>query len=467
MRKYDYDVAIVGAGFGGYSAAVTVTQEGRKALIVEERDIGGTCLNRGCIATKALLACAETLHSMKHTVDFGVKHKGFTFDYAEAAKRKRNTVQNLVAGMERSLKTKGIDLVRGKGRLGDAHTVEVEALDRKWYQKFTANKIIIATGSKPSGLPGINVDGKIVLTSDEFLDLTYVPKSMLIIGAGAVGCEGASVMNEFGCKVTVVEKENKILPAFDRQVSNSLRATLRRRGVEIYTKATVKKVEIKEGKAEATLDNGKVVQADNILVSVGRSFNTGDIGLEELGVKLGSRKEVLVDEKMESNVPGIYAIGDVTNKMLLAHVASFQGKVAAHNAVGIYDVMEYKAVPICLYTYPEASSVGLTERGAREQGYDVAIGEYFFLASNKGPAVEGTTGFIKVVADKKSDVVLGMSIVGPRASDLIPEATLCVRMGIKVSEITRTIHAHPSLGEYILEAAADVGKKSLFGMAEH
>lgn len=456
----EFDVVVIGGGPGGYVAAIRGAQLGARVAVIEKDKIGGTCLNRGCIPTKALYYSARTLNLLRHAQDFGVNLNGISFDLSKAVDRKDDVVKKLVGGVEQLLKGNGVEVIRGEGYVEAAGRVRVtkdgvaEAIGAK-------RALIIATGSEPAMIPAFNIDFKNVITSTEALDLKKVPESVLIIGGGVMGCEFATLFSSFGSAVTVVELLPSILSTEDKQVSRVIQKRFKDTGVNVLTEVTVEKVTAVDGGVKTTLKDGREFITGKVLVTIGRSFNSVGLGLESLGVNL-EKGRVAVNGRMETSVKGVYAVGDVTGKMLLAHVASAQGIVAVSNALGKDKAMDYSAVPSGIFTDPEIASVGLREKDAAEKGMAVTVGRFPYAASGKALGMGETDGFAQIIAEAGTDKVLGASVVGAHATDILGELTLAVRQGAKVADIVDTIHAHPTLPEIVMEAAEDV-----HGMAIH
>ncbi|NYE56581.1 dihydrolipoyl dehydrogenase [Carboxydothermus ferrireducens] len=445
-----YDVAILGGGPGGYVAAIRAAQLGLSVVVVEKDELGGTCLNRGCIPTKALVSVAERLHQIKNSEVFGIEVSGYNFNFKKAAERKNQVVERLVKGIHYLFKKNKITLIKGTGRLTGKNEITVETSDG--LEKVEAKNIILATGSKPALISALGYDGERVITSDEALNLEKLPAEMVIIGGGVIGSEFATIFSEMGVKVTIVELLPSILANTDKEVSRYLTTLFKKRGIQVKTKVAVK--EVKKGeKITVVLETGEELVTDMVLISIGRVLNTKDIGLEEVGVALGPKGEVLVDEYLRTNVENIYAIGDITSKMQLAHVASAQGIRVVENLVGEPQPMSYDVVPGCIFTLPEIAMVGLTSQEAEEKGLKIITGKFPFQASGKAVAMEEMEGFVKIIADYDTHRILGGHIVGPHATDLIGEIALGVQKGLTLEEIAHTIHAHPSLPEAVMEAA--------------
>lgn len=457
-------IAILGAGPGGYVAAIRAAQLGARVTVIERQALGGVCLNWGCIPSKALLSVVELGEKLKKADDLGLVLPGpVRYDLARMVARKNTVVANLVKGIGTLFKTWNIETIEGTGTLLDARTIEVAGADgsRRMVQ---SDAVVIATGSswpQPAQFP---IDGRHIITSKEALDLEVIPRRMLILGAGVEGCECASLFSGLGSRVTMVELQARVLPLEDDDISSLMERELKKRGVEVRTGVTIKAVDRRADGLHVALADEAVVEADVLLVSIGRGFHSHGIGLERVGVALGRRGEVVVDERMETTVPGVYAIGDVTGKAMLAHVASAQGKVAVENILGHPSRVHYDVIPAGIFTLPEIGRVGLTERQARERAQAagknpdeaVRVGRFRHTALGKAQATGDTIGLVKVVADTESGRVLGAHIVGAHAADLIHEAALAMEGGVTVAQMARMIHAHPTLAEGWMEAAEDV-----------
>ncbi|NLL17542.1 MAG: dihydrolipoyl dehydrogenase [Clostridia bacterium] len=451
----EFDVIVIGGGPGGYVAAIRAAQLGAKVAVVEKDSLGGTCLNRGCIPTKALVASAELVHQLKNAATFGINVDGFSVDFRRVMARKEEIVEGLVKGIAFLLSRHKIESISGFGKLVAPGTVEVHKEDGT-VEQLTGKNIIIATGSEPALITALGYNGKTVITSNEALELEDIPKSLLIIGGGVIGCEFASIFNEFGTEVTIVEAMPNILPLVDNEISRRLTMVMKKKGIAIKTKAMISSVVEEEGGIKATLETGEEIRAEKALISIGRTFNTKGLGLENVGVALGAKGEILVDDYLRTNVPGIYAIGDVTNKIQLAHVASAQGLVAVENIMGGNRVMDYSVVPSCIFTMPEIGTVGITSQEAKARGINAKVGKFPFTALGKARCMEETDGNVKIITDAETDKVLGVHIFGPHATDLIAEAALAIQLGATAKEIAQTIHAHPTLAESMMEAAENV-----------
>jgi dihydrolipoamide dehydrogenase len=453
-----YDLVVIGSGPGGYVAAIRAGQLGLKTAIVEKDDkFGGTCLHVGCIPTKDLLLSADVYDYVKNAREFGIVAKDVSVDWPAILARKTKVVTKLAKGVEFLLKKNKVDLIRGLGKLSGPDKISVT--DPKGaVQEITAKNIVLATGSEARMLPGLEADGKTLLTNKEILNLPAIPKSMVIIGAGAVGVEFASIFQRFGTKVTVLEMLPRAVPLEDEEISAELEKSLKHQGIAIQTQAKVAKVtKTATGIAvEYTVADGKpqTIETETCLVAVGRAPNTANLGLEKTRVKL-ERGFVKTNGFLQTDEPGVYAIGDiVANSPLLAHVASMEGIVAVTHAAGKHaEPINHRQIPNCTYTEPEVASVGLTERLAREAGHKVKIGKFPYAAVSKAAILGAREGFVKVVSDEKYGEILGVHIIGPRATETIAEAVMAMRLEGTVDDIAHTIHAHPTLAEAVGEAA--------------
>ena len=457
-----YDVVIIGGGPGGYVAAIRGAQLGGRICVIEKGEVGGTCLNWGCIPTKSLIASTSVLRYIKEARHYGINIKGeIEVDFAAVMERKNKVVATLVQGVKTVLKSYDIDLIKGTGSFLDPHKLKATLPDGST-EEIEAEKVIIATGSIPAVIPAFPIDGKKIISSDEAVNLKEVPKSILIIGAGAIGCEFAFILHELGCQVTMVEMLAHAVPLEDIDTSKTMDRELKKRKIKLHCNQKVQKVqEDADGMMTATLESGKEIKAEKVLVSIGRVFNVKGLDLEKIGVAQGRRKEILVNDHMETNVPGVYAIGDVIGGIMLAHVASREGIVAVENALGGDKRIDYRAVPATIFANPEIGSVGLKEREAREQGYDIRIGLFPYRALGKSHAMGEIVGQAKIIADAKTDKILGVHIVGAHATDIIHEAALAIQYGITAHQLGETIHSHPTLGELLMEAAHDVHQMAI------
>jgi dihydrolipoamide dehydrogenase len=446
------DVAVIGSGPGGYVAAIRAAQRGARVVVIEKEELGGVCLNWGCIPTKTLIYSADLYRKLQHAAEFGLNVKTTGVDFQTLRARKDDIIKKNKAGIRNLFKGHGIELVKGT-----AH-VAAPGLIRVGNDEVRAGAIIIATGSSSAQLPGLEIDGERVITSTEALELDATPKRVLVIGGGPIGAEFASLWNAFGSQVVLVEMMPNLLPLDDAENTKLLATIFRKRGIDVRTETTVKSLDRSKKTVRATLEGKHAddVEVDLVLVGIGRKFHS-DVVSETpgLGVALGNRGAILVNERMETNVAGIYAIGDVIGKTMLAHGASTEGIVAATNATGGNEVMDYRVVPACTFTSPEVASVGMTEAKAREAGYDVKVGRFSFMASGRAHAMGETDGMVKIIGDAKTDELLGVHIIGAEAGELIAAAALAMKLEATVEDMAHTIHTHPTLAETVMEAAED------------
>tara|TARA_Y100001934_G_C12301419_1_gene750113 strand:- start:148 stop:1542 length:1395 start_codon:yes stop_codon:yes gene_type:complete len=451
-----FDVVVIGAGPGGYVAAIRAAQCGLKTAIIEkDKDLGGTCLLRGCIPTKSLLHSADLYEEMQHAADHGIVVKELGFDFAGVQKARTKIVRKSAAGVAYLMKKNKIEVISGYGKLKDKHTIEVEKDGKK--ELVGAKAIILATGSVPRQIPFAKVDGKHIVTSDELQLFKEPPKSLLVLGAGAVGVEMASVFSRFGTETTIVEMLDRVLPIEDKEVSEELEKVLKKKGIDILVSSKVEKIETKKGHALVSLSTPKGKEEkkfETVLVAVGRAPVTENIGLESVGLQANAKGFIDVNEMMQTSVPNIYAIGDIIPTAQLAHLASAEAMVAVNHFAGRnpHPIIATQ-VPSCTYCDPEVASVGLSEEAAIAQGYKVKVGKFPFAAIGKARIVGKVDGFVKVVSDARYDEVLGVHMIGVQATNLIAEACAALRLECTTEELAHTIHPHPTLAEAVLEAA--------------
>ncbi len=458
--KERYDVVVIGAGPGGYPAAIRASQKGAKVAIVEKQNVGGTCLNWGCIPTKTLLASTELVAHAKEAEKFGVRIGSIEPDWKAIMERKENVINTLASGILSLLKANSIELIKGKGSITPEGKVTVESEEGKI--TLDAGKIIIATGSEPAEIPVFDFTEPSVMTSTDALALDKVPESLIIVGSGVIGSEFACIFSTLGTQIVMIELMDRMLPTEDSRISKQMRSIFKKSGIEIKTKTTVNKVlEYKEDRISVELSTGETVEAEKVLISIGRKMNSQGLGLEEAGVEIDQRGCIVVNERMETTRPGIYAIGDVIGGILLAHTATFEGLVAAENATGGNAKIDYSVVPACIFTTPEIASVGLNTDKAAEQGKEIKVSRFSFGGLGKALAMGEDRGFVQLVIDPASDKILGAQIMGPHASDLIHEVAVAMKLGATAEEIGSTIHAHPSLPEAIMEAAEAAHGKAI------
>ena len=451
----EFDVLVIGGGPGGYVAAIRAAKNGAKTALVERKEFGGTCLNIGCIPTKTLIAGVDVYHKARHAMEFGVKISGeVSPDWEAMLARKDSVIKTLRGGIGSLLKAAGVTVFKGHGAFTGRKTVKVVDGEGGEVEEITANKIIIASGSETL-VPGFIPKGKRVITSTELLSIPEIPKSLLILGGGVIGCEFACL----GTKVTIVEMLDSIMPNIDRETSRVVAAQMQKMGIEIMNGKPLGDL-----KADDKGVSGKVgdltVSADYLLVSIGRKPALEGMNLAASGVKTNERGWIPVDSSCRTNVPGIFAIGDATGSWQLAHAASAMGVVAADVACGKKNAFDGSLVPGCIFTSPEIGSVGKSQEQCDKEGIETRVGKFPFAALGKAMAINETVGFCKIIADAKTDQILGVHIVGPHATDLIAEACPALHLEITAKELGKAIHAHPTLGEAMMEAAHAVHGES-------
>ncbi|KXK57232.1 MAG: dihydrolipoyl dehydrogenase [Chlorobi bacterium] len=465
MAETQFDVIVIGSGPGGYVAAIRASQLGLKTAIVERDRLGGICLNWGCIPTKALLKNAEYMHFLNHASDFGFSFDNLSVDFQRVIQRSREVADANSNGVSFLMKKNNITVISGWGVVKAQGQVEVRDTDGNPTQQLSCRAIILATGARPRVFPGIEVDFKRVITSTEAMIQEKLPASMVIMGAGAIGVEFAYFYNAFGTKVTIVEMQPNIMPIEDEDASKEVARAFKKRKVELLTEHRVISAKTVGDGVEVVVEdkNGKqkTLNADLALNAVGVTGNIEGIGLEGLGIAV-ERGHIKVDKFMQTNVPGVYAIGDVVGAPWLAHVASAEGVVAAEHIAGHHTPgMDYSNIPGCTYCQPQVASVGMTEKAARAAGYELKIGKFPFKASGKARAIGETDGFVKLVIDAKYGEILGAHIVGSEATEMIAELGLARSLEATGESVFRTIHAHPTLSEAVMEAAADAYGEAL------
>jgi dihydrolipoamide dehydrogenase len=453
----DFEVVVIGAGPGGYVAAIKAAQHGKKVAVIERDALGGVCLNWGCIPTKALLKSAEILDTMKHAKDYGLKADNVGADYAAVIKRSRDVAGGMSKGIDYLLKKNKVTILNGSASFVDAHTVEVKKADGS-VSKVTADSIIIATGHKTRTFPHLPVDGKQVINYRHMLAQTTQPKSLLAIGAGAIGMEFSYFLSAFGTPVTVVEVMDQVLPVEDAEIAKVVEREFTKRGVAIKLATKVVKLELKPSSVVVHLEKAGVaetVEVEQVLVAVGFLANTEGLNLEAAGVKLDERGFIQVDADQQTTAQGVYAIGDVAGKQLLAHKASFEGEAAVAHISGHSQQVDFTQIPGCTYCQPQVASVGLSEKKAKELGKAIKIGRFQFVASGKAKAIGHPEGMVKLIFDAEYMQLLGAHIVGYDATEMLAELSVALRLETTAEELMLTIHAHPTLSEAVMEAAAD------------
>lgn len=463
---YDYEVLSIGAGSGGCASIMRSADNGKKKVaLVEYRKggTGGTCVSRGCIPTKALLRSAQAYEEVKNATQLGIVVENARPNMKVIQQKKQQVVNQLKFGLDNFLlKSRNVVRLTGKARLIDAHTVELTDGDK--VERVTAENIILATGTEVIRVPAFNIDGKKIMTSDEALNLSELPESMVIAGAGVVGLELAHLFNALDVKVTVVELVPQVLPLIhDKDVTDAVQKSMEKAGIKFHLGVAINEMHVDENETViCTLADGTVIEAELGLVAIGRRTNVAGMGLEELGIEMGPKGTIVVNEKMQTNIPSIYAVGDITAGPQLSHKAQKQGLTAADNIAGIPSRMNYDVIPSATFIQPEVGTVGLTDSEAQKKGIETLVGKMPFSANEKAIAMRNTNGFVKIVAEKDSHKILGAQIFGPEASILIEEIALAMEKELTLEDIALSIHAHPTLSELIMETC-----KSALGLAFH
>lgn len=455
-----FDIAVLGGGPGGYVAAIKAAQLGYKTAVIEKDNLGGICLNWGCVPTKSLLKNAELYDTVNnHADEFGLKFEGLSFDFDKIIKRSRGVSEKIVKGVEFLIKKNKIERIKGFGKLTGKNTIEVAGEDGKTISTVEADKIIIATGARPKTVPSIPVDKEFIITSTEAMSLKEQPEELVVIGAGAIGVEFAYFYSVLGTKVTIIEMLDQIVPVEDKEVAQTLARSFKKRGIEMHTGTMVKEAVVKDGRVYITAEKkGKEIkiEADKVLNAIGVQGNIEGIGLEEVGVEIEKGHIKVNKSDYSTFVPGLYAIGDVIGPPWLAHVASHEGIICVEKIKGIETAdFDYSSVPGCTYCQPQVASIGLTEQKAIDEGYEIKVGKFPYSASGRASAAGEKEGFVKMIFDAKYGELLGAHIIGSEATELIAEVGIAKSLEADYETIVKTIHAHPTLSEMIMEAAGD------------
>ena len=463
MADKECDALVIGAGPGGYVCAIRLGQLKQRTILVEKAWIGGTCLQVGCIPSKALISAAKFYEKLQHASEFGVQVQGASIDFKKMVAWERSIVEKFTGGVRQLLKANNVETVMGTGAFRSRQ--EVEVMTGGQTVTISAKSIVIATGSVSAGLPNFPFDGERIISSTEALVLPEIPKRLLVIGGGYIGLEMGIMYAHLGAKVTVVEMMEQLLPGFDAELVRTLGRSMRQKGIEYFVNAKAKGCEGTVGKMKVTVEvegSDRVFEADRVLVTVGRKPNTSDLSIEKSGVKVNQQGFIEVNNKCETSVPGIYAIGDVIGNPMLAHKASKEGEIVAEIISGHKRVVDYVAMPAVIFTDPEIAIVGMSESEAKEKGYNALSGKFPFAALAKAMILGQPEGYVKIIYDKESKQVLGFHIIGPGAGDLIGEAAHALEMGSSVEDISLTVHPHPTLTEAVMEAS-----KAALGEAIH
>jgi dihydrolipoamide dehydrogenase len=466
VSKKEAGITIIGAGPGGYVAAIKAAQLGANVILIEKDELGGTCLNKGCIPTKFMVNSSKLSDNLRNASRFGIQAESSSINMENIIRRKNGVVRKLVGGIQYLLKHNGVEVIHGNAKIKAPMKVEVTAFSNGKIE-IQSDSIVVATDSKSSNIPITGSDLKGVITSTEALELKTLPKQLVVVGGGIIGLEFAFMFANFGTEITVIEYMDSLLPkTIDTDIAREIERIAKRKGINIFTSSKVKEIcEHNSGKYRVEFDNNgkeQEVICEKVLMAVGREPCFDGIGVEELGIELNTNgRGIKVNERMQTSIPNIYAIGDVTDKALLAHVASNQGITAVNNILGRSCRMSYDAVPSAIFTDPEIATVGMDERTARELSYPVNVGKFPFSANGKVLTTGEEEGFIKLIADKSNGVILGGAMIGVHATDLIGEITLAVQNNLTIEDIAKTIHAHPTVAEVIHEAALSAGGKAI------
>jgi dihydrolipoamide dehydrogenase len=447
------DTLVIGAGPGGYVAAIRAAQLGQKVTVVEKGTLGGVCLNVGCIPSKAIIAAGHRFEEAQHSEDMGIKAENVTVDFAKVQEFKQGVVKKLTGGVAGLLKGNKIDVAYGEAYFVDNETIKV--MDETKSQTYKFKNVIIATGSRPIEIPSFKYS-KRVIDSTGALNLQELPKKLVVIGGGVIGIELGTAYANFGTEVTFIEASDDILVGFEKQMSALVKRGLKKKGAEIHTKASAKSVEETDTGVKVTFEvkgEEQTIEADYLLVTVGRRPNTDELGLEQVGVEMSERGIIKIDKQCRTNIPNIFAIGDIVEGPQLAHKASYEGKIAAEVIAGEKAEIDYLGIPAVVFSEPELATVGYTEALAKEDGIEFVAAKFPFAANGRALSINNTDGFLKLVTRKEDGLVIGAQIAGPSASDMVSELSLAIEAGMTAEDIAMTIHAHPTLGEITMEAA--------------
>jgi len=452
-----YDLAVIGSGPCGYVAAIRAAQLGLKVSLFEKREIGGVCLNRGCIPTKALSASSEVLYNIERSSEFGIDVKSYNIDYSKIYERKEAIVKKLASGIGQLIRSRKIEFLKEEARIKDATHIVTKGAE------FEAKNILIATGSIPFEIPSMPFDGTHILSSSDMLELQKIPKTLIIVGGGAIGCEFASIFNRFGTEITVVEQMDQLLPSEDSDLAKKIEVVFKKRGVKVSTDTKVEKIEKGKREVSVVLSSGVSLCGEKVLVCVGRAPNLKGLGIEDIGIER-DKGWIKVDKGFRTNLKNIYAAGDVKEGILLAHLASREGICSVEAMCGKAVELDYNIVPNCIFTRPEIASVGLNEKMAKAQGYDVRSRKFLFSSIGKAHVLGETDGFIKLVVSNTNDKILGAQIIGAHATELIAEFSPCIQFGITSENLARVIHAHPTLSELVQEVSEAMHDRAIHSL---
>jgi len=448
-----HKISIIGSGPAGYSAAIRAAQMGMEVVVFEKGGLGGVCLNWGCIPTKTLATSASLLSNIKRADEFGINIKEYNLDFAKVQKRKESIVAGLSSGIGMLFNSHKIRLIKESAKIEEHNCISVNS------EKVKTDSILIATGSMPLSISNIEFDHDKILSSKDMLSLKKIPRHLIIIGGGAIGCEFASIFKMFGSEVTIIEMAAQLLPNEDTEIAKRIELIFKKRGIKVFTNNKVEGIDKTEDGVKVFLSDGQVIAGDRSLVSIGRKPNTNDLGIEELGV-VCDKGWIKTDKKFSTNIRNIYAAGDVTGGMLLAHVGSREGVAAIDAIAGVKNDINYEVIPSCIFTQPEIASVGLNDKNAKDKSYNTISRKFLFSAIGKSHIAGDTEGFLKLIVNSDNDKILGAHIIGMNATELIAELSVCIQYGITSEQLTRVIHAHPTLSEIVRETAEMVRYKT-------